>query len=151
MSSLVRAVALAAVAALLIAGCGSDTKAANDYVDAVNKAQTDFVNSVNKLGSNTGNSPDQAKQTFTQLQAGVKKIVSDLKAVKPPDKVKALHQQLISQMSQFDASIGKAGDSLSSGSAQKIAQAQSTFLTEVTSIGNKVSATIDQINQKLHS
>ena len=150
MSALVRVAALAAIALSLVA-CGSDTKAANDYVDAVNKAQTDFVDNVNKLQSSPSNSPGQAKAIFDKLQAGVQKIVSDLKAVDPPDKVKSLHQQLISQMSQFDASIGKAGDALSSGDAQKIVTAQQQFLTEVTQIGNKVSSTIDQINQKLHS
>ena len=37
--------------ALLPSGCGSDTKAANDYVDAVNKAQSDFAATFDRLSS----------------------------------------------------------------------------------------------------
>src|SRR5436190_24092055 len=105
MTSLLRAVAVCAATLALVAaaGCGSDTKESNDYLNAINKAQTDFADSVQKIGSSaSGSSPaEKAKNTFDSLEQAIDKVVADLKAVNPPDKVKDLHRQLVSELSQF--------------------------------------------------
>src|SRR3954454_11722403 len=102
MISLLRTVAVcvAALSLLVVAGCGSgDTKASNDYVSAINKVQTDFASNVSKVGSApAGSDPIAAAQkTFDQLSAAIDKAIGDLKTVKPPDKVKSLHSQLVGE------------------------------------------------------
>ena len=156
MTSLVRAaVVTAALLSLVVAaGCGSDTKTSNNYVDALNKVQTDFANNVQKVGSapSSGSDPAAAaKKTFADLKTAIDKVISDLKGVTPPDKVKDLHNQLISEMQDFNKQVQAAGDSLNSSDPQKILAAQSKFASAASSIGTKISKTISDINTKLHS
>ena len=157
MTSLMRSaiVTVAVLSLVAAAGCGGDTKKSNDYVDAINKVQTDFAANVQKVGQSattTGSDPAAAaKKTFTDLKAAIDKAISDLKAVDPPDKVKALHTQLVSEMTEFDSQVKAAGDSLGSGDPQKILAAQQKFATSASSLGSRISATIDAINTKLHS
>jgi|SRR3954454_20769788 len=152
MTSLARAAVLwLAVLSLVAAGCGSDSKSTNDYVSSINKVQTDFAKNVRKVGSTpAGTDPAKAaKDTFTSLQAAIDKVIADLKGVQPPDKVKSLHNQLISEMRQFDNDVKAAGDSLSSKDPKAIAAAQAKFAASASSLGTRISQTISQINQKL--
>src|SRR3954452_10232411 len=98
-AALVLATVLAVVAAT---GCGSETKTNNEYVSSLNKVQTDFGDSVNKMTAapSSGSSEEQAQKVFANLKTAIDKVISDLKDVKPPDKVKDLHDQLIAEMGQ---------------------------------------------------
>ena len=151
-SPLRAAVICLAALALVATGCGGDTKKSNDYVDAVNKAQTEFADNVQKVnsGSAGGDPAAAAKKTFSNLSAAIDKVIADLKAVDPPDKVKDLHSQLVSEMTEFDNQVKAAGDSLGSGDPQKILAAQQKFATSASSLGTRISSTIDAINTKLH-
>jgi hypothetical protein len=143
---------LAALALIAGAGCGSDTKSSNDYVGAINKVQTDFANDVQKVGSSSSGGSDPAaaaKQTFSDLGAAINKAVADLKAVEAPDKVKDLHNELISEMEQFKSQVEDAASSLSSTDPQTIAKAQTKFAASASTLGTKISQTIDSINKKL--
>jgi hypothetical protein len=153
MSSPVRAAAIClAVLSLVAAGCGSGTKANNDYVDAVNKAQTEFADSIQKVGSSAPSGSDPAvaaKQTFSALGTAIDKVVADLKAVDPPDDVKDLHNKLIAQLSAFGGQVDKAASALSSGDLQAIAAAQRSFAQSASTLGTQISKTITDINTKL--
>lgn len=155
MTSLLRAtvVCLATLSLVVAAGCGgSDTKKSNDYVSAINRVQTDFAANVQKVGSGpAGNDPAAAaKRTFSKLETAIGKAVSDLEGVTPPDKVKALHGQLVREMTDFKVEVKSAGDSLASKDPKKILSAQSRFATAASSVGSRIAATIDAINTKLH-
>ena len=154
MTSLVRtaAVCLAVLSLVAVAGCGSDTKSSNQYVEAINKVQQDFANNVQKVGQSSAGSDPQAaaKKTFSDLKTAIDKVIADLQGVKPPDKVKDLHNQLISEMKEFDDQVKSAGDSLSSKDPQAILKAQTQFATSASTLGAKISKTIDDINTKLH-
>ena len=154
MTSLVRVAVLCAAALSLVAGigCGGDTKTSNNYVDALNKAQTEFAANVQKVGSGTSTSSDPAqaaKDTFSNLDTAIQKVVNDLKAVKPPDKVKDLHSELVSELKEFEGQVKTAGDSLKSGDPQAIVTAQSKFAASASSIGARISRTINSINKSL--
>src|SRR5689334_8407609 len=154
MTSLLRlAVAGLAVLALVAgAGCGGDTKSSNDYVSAVNKVQTDFANNVRKVGSSTPNGSDPgaaAKKTYADLGTAIDKAISDLKGVEAPDKVKDLHNELISEMEAFKSQVSDAASSLSSKDPQAIVKAQTKFATSASALGTKIAQTIDNINKKL--
>ena len=155
MTSVVRASAVCLAAlSLVAAGCGSDTKAKNDYVDAVNKAQTEFADNIQKAGSSTPSGSDPAagaKQTFTALGAAIDKVIADLKAVEPPDDVKDLHNKLISQLNDFGGQIDQAASALGSGDLKAIAAAQAKFAQSASSLGTEISKTISDINTKLQN
>src|SRR5215211_4640942 len=155
MTSIVRAalVCVAALSLLVAAGCGGDTKESNDYVGAINKVQTEFANNVQKVGStpSTGSSDPTAaaKKTFTDLKTAIDKVIADLKAVDPPDKVKTLHDDLIAEMNDFDDQVKAAGNSLNSTDPTAIISAQSKFAASASTLGTRISKTIDDINAKL--
>ncbi|HEX4735161.1 MAG TPA: hypothetical protein VH247_12160 [Thermoleophilaceae bacterium] len=147
------AVGCAVVLSLIAgAGCGSDTQSSKDYVSAVNKVQTDFASDVRKVGSSTPNGADPAaaaKKTFADLETAIDKAISDLKGVQAPDKVKSLHNELISEMEQFKSQVSQAGDSLNSKDPQAIVKAQTQFATSASTLGTKISQTIADINKQL--
>jgi hypothetical protein len=152
MTSLVRAAAICLAAlSLLAVGCGSDSQSSNDYVSAINKVQTDFANNVQTVGSPPAgkDAAQAAKDTFTNLQAAIDKVIKDLKGVQPPDKVKDLHNELISEMTEFDSDVKAAGDSLTSKDPKAIVAAQSKFASSASSLGTRISQTINAINKKL--
>jgi hypothetical protein len=146
-------ICLAAVALVVGTGCGSDTKNNNKYVDAVNKAQTDLLNNVQKVGSaSSGTDPTAAaKKTFSDLSAAIDKFIADLKAVEPPDKVKDLHNRLITEITQVGSQVKSASSSLDAKDPQAIVTAQTKLATTVTALQTEMSKTIDDINNKLHS
>ena len=155
MTSLLRVAAICVAALALVAapGCGSDTKESNDYVSEINKVQTDFANSVQKVGtsSSAGSDPAAAaKKTFSDLSSAIDKVIADLKGIDAPDKVKDLHNDLISEMEQFNSQVKSAADSLNSKDPQAILKAQSEFATSASTLGTKISKTINDINAKLH-
>ena len=154
MTSLLRVAAICVAALALVAapGCGSDTKESNDYVSEINKVQTDFANSVQKVGtsSSAGSDPAAAaKKTFSDLSSAIDKVIADLKGIDAPDKVKDLHNDLISEMEQFNSQVKSAADSLDSKDPQAILKAQSEFATSASTLGTKISKTINDINAKL--
>ncbi len=153
MTSLVRAVVVAALALSLVAtaGCGGDTKKSNDYVVAINKVQTDFVNSVTKQAAGpAAGSTQQAKDIFNNLDAALGKLVTQLNGITPPDKVKTLHRELVSEIQQFQTAVRHAGAAASSGDPQKMLAARTSFGSEISKVGLKFNNTISAINTQLH-
>jgi hypothetical protein len=146
--ALVTALALSVLAAV---GCGSSsTDQANKYVDALNKAQTDFVAAMSKVQSSSSGVAG-VSETLKNMKAALTKVVADMKAVTPPDKVKALHNQLIGEMSQVGSEVDKMSAATATGDVKKIVAAEPKFVNNVSGLSTKVGNTIDAINAKLHS
>ena len=143
--------ALVIVVALLASGCGSDTKAENDYVDSVNKAQNDFAATFDKLSSQitSTSSAQQDRQTLDGFKEAVDKVVADLRAVEVPDKVKGLHGQLVSEISAYGKEIDKAKAAFAGDDPQAIIKAQTELVSAVTRVSSQINQTIDAINKKL--
>src|SRR4051812_26996389 len=154
MSSLLRVltVCLAALALVVVSGCGgSDTGSKNDYVSSINKVQTDFANSLSASAGTTSASDPLAgaKDTFTKIDTGLAKVVTELKGIDPPSDVKDLHQQLITEISQLDQEVKKIEASVGSGDLKKIAAAQTQFATAAEKLQTQFGKTITDINTKL--
>lgn len=155
MTSLMRAavVTVAALALVVASGCGSsDTKSANDYVKSINKIQTDFAASMNSTASTPSSSSDPmagARATFTKIDKGLQKVVTELKGVTPPDKVKDLHQELVREIGSLDSEVKKVANSVSTTDLKQIAAAQTSFAKAAEKLQTQFSNTIGQINQKL--
>jgi hypothetical protein len=145
--------ALLAAFALIAGGCGSDTKARNDYVDAVNRAQNEFAATFDRLESRitSTSTPAQDQKTLGGFKKAVDKVVGDLRAIDVPDAVKAEHRQLVDEISTYGREIDKAQHAFSTGDPQAIIKAQVAFRTAVTRVSRQINRTIDAINQKLRS
>jgi uncharacterized phage infection (PIP) family protein YhgE len=143
--------ALVIAVALLASGCGSDTKAENDYVDSVNKAQNDFAATFDKLSSQitSTSSAQQDRETLDGFKQAVDKVVTDLQAVKVPDKVKDLHGQLVTEISAYGKEIDKAKQAFAGDDPQAIIKAQTELVSAVTRVSAQINETIDAINTKL--
>jgi Tfp pilus assembly protein PilP len=144
-------VPLVVALALVASGCGSDTKEANDYVDAVNRAQNDFATKFDQLsGQITSTSTAaQDRQTLDGFKQAIDKVVADFRAVKAPDKVKPLHDQLISEISAYGREIDKAKGAFSDDDPQAIVKAQADLVSAVTRVQSQINKTIADINKKL--
>jgi hypothetical protein len=145
-------VGLVALAFVVAAGCGSDTKAANDYVEAVNTAQNDFAATFERLEGQIGktSTPSQSRQTLGRFKTAVDKVVADLEAVQPPAKVATLHRRLVGEIASYREQIAGAQKAFSSKDPTKIIAAQAKLVTAVTQVSGAINATIDAINTKLH-
>ena len=137
--------------ALVASGCGADTKAANDYVDAVNKAQTSFAARFDSLSSKitSTSTAAQDRETLDGFKGAIDKVVNDFRAVKAPDKVKALHGQLIAEISAYGKEIDKAKEAFSDDNPKAIVKAQADLVSAVTRVQTQINATIAEINRKL--
>ena len=137
--------------ALVSSGCGSDTKAANDYVDAVNRAQSEFATKFDQLsGQITSTSTAaQDRQTLDGFRQAINKVVGDFRAVKVPSKVKPLHDRLIAEVSAYGVQIDKAKGAFSDNDPQAIVKAQADLVSAVTRVQAQINQTIADINKKL--
>jgi sigma54-dependent transcription regulator len=137
--------------ALSASGCGADTKAANDYVDAVNKAQNDFATKFDELSGRITSTSTAAedRKTLDGFKKAIDKVVNDFRAVKAPDKVKALHGQLIAEISAYGKEIDKAKQAFSNEDPKAIVKAQADLVSAVTRVQAQINTTIGDINKKL--
>jgi hypothetical protein len=144
-------VLIVAALALVAAGCGTDTKEANDYVDAVNKAQNAFATKFDELsGQITSTSTAaQDRKTLDGFRQAIDKVVADFRAVKAPDKVKDLHGKLIAEVSAYGREIDKAKGAFSDDDPQAIVKAQADLVSAVTRVQSQINQTIADINKKL--
>ena len=144
-------VLIVAALALVAPGCGTDTKAANDYVDAVNKAQNDFASKFDELSgqiTSTSTAADDRK-TLDGFKGAIDKVVNDFRAVKAPDKVKPLHDKLIAEISDYGKEIDKAKAAFSDNDPKAIVKAQADLVSAVTRVQAQINKTIADINAKL--
>jgi hypothetical protein len=144
-------VLLVVAVGLVAAGCGTDSKAANDYVDAVNRAQNEFATKFDQLsGQITSTSTAaQDRKTLDGFKQAVDKVVADFRAVKAPDKVKPLHDKLIAEVSAYGAEIDKAKGAFADNDPQAIVKAQTDLVNGVTKVQAQINQTIADINKKL--
>ncbi len=136
--------------ALGAAGCGGSVEKSNAYVDQVNLAQTQFASSFTRLSREitASSTPAHDRKTLRAIQGSIDKTVTDLRAIDPPDKVKALHGDLVDAIAGYGEAIGTAEDGLS-GTVAEATRAQSQLATDTGRASSQVTAAISAINQKL--
>jgi hypothetical protein len=147
--------ALLATALVAVGGCGgsSDVKQSNEYVQAVNRAQNSFATTVDQVSGRitSTSSSSEDRRTLKQFQTAVAKVVGDLRAVKPPDKVKTLHQELVNEIDAYGHEVRRAAKGISSRDAQKLLAAQQDLVKATSAVSSQINGTIDRINKRLHS
>ena len=84
-----------------LASCGGGGGSSDDggaaYVKRVNKAQQDFAARVDELskGISSTSSAARDRQTLRSFETAVDEVGADLREIKPPEKVRGLHDELI--------------------------------------------------------
>jgi uncharacterized phage infection (PIP) family protein YhgE len=147
-----RLIPVLVIVAVAVSGCGgNDTKSANSYVDSVNKAQNDFAATFDKLSSQitSTSTAAQDRKTLDGFKQAVDKVVTDLRAVKVPDKVKDLHGRLVAEISAYGKEIDKAKQAFAGDDPQAIIKAQTELVSAVTRVSTQINQTIDAINKRL--
>jgi hypothetical protein len=145
--------ALLAVALLAASGCGDDTKTANDYVAATNDVVTTFESTFSTLqGDFTATStPQQDVRTLDRFGTAVQAAVRDLRTIRPPTKVSALHARLVTAVAAYASIIKQAKKGFVSDDARAVIAARTRFAGSLTDATTKITAQIEAINRKLQS
>jgi hypothetical protein len=142
--------------ALTAAGCGgggSGDDGAGSYVRQVNKAQQAFAARVDELskGITSTSTAARDRRTLRSFEDAVDRVGGELRAIKPPAKVKGLHAQLVRAVDGYGTDVQKAADTLqSSRSPAKLREAQRELSQATTAFGTTLNETIDRINRQLN-
>ena len=144
-------VACALVLALASCGGGGSSDDGAAYVERVNKAQQDFATRVDELskGISSTSSAARDRQTLRSFETAVDEVGADLREIKPPAKVRGLHDDLIRAVDGYGDDVTTAAESLSSGSPTKLRAAQRDLQQATSAFGTTLNETIDRINKTL--
>jgi hypothetical protein len=135
-----------------LGGCADGkVKEANAYVGAVNDAQARFAASSERLLAQIKPDDPSHKErvALTDFYGAVDKLVSELRAIAPPAKVKALHERLIGSMVRFGARLRSAGTAITSGDASRILAGQEQLAAASAGVSRSINSTIQAINDAL--
>ena len=143
-----------ALAAGVAGGCSDGkVKEANTYVNAVNDAQGAFATTSDKLITEI--TPDSSRkhdsQVLQRFYAAVDTFVARLRQIKPPTRVRALHQKLTSAMVKFGTDLRAAGADITSGNAGRILDGQQRLGAATRTVSSAINTTVAQINDALKS
>ena len=153
-SRLLCAALVACALVLALASCGgggSSDDGGAAYVERVNKAQQDFATRVDELskGISSTSSAARDRQTLRSFETAVDEVGADLREIKPPEKVRGLHDELIRAVDGYGDDVTTAAESLSSGSPTKLRAAQRDLQQATSAFGTTLNETIDRINKTL--
>lgn len=146
---------LVVIAALAGGGCSSGrVRAANDYVAAVNRAQTAFSVASGRLAMQIGpdtaeNAHHEVNRRLARYYAVVDRFVAQLRAIRAPAKVQALHSRLTAAIVSFGRSLRRAGAGLTSGDAGRILDGQDRLGKATAAVRQAIDGTVAQINATL--
>ncbi|MCW3013398.1 MAG: hypothetical protein JWO02_490 [Solirubrobacterales bacterium] len=146
------ALVLPVVMVLLLSGCGDNqVKVDNAYVSATDRAVQAFETEFQHLQTNltSGSTPAEDRKTLATLRASVDRVVADLKQIKPPAKIAALHPQLIREVQAYRTVIQQAEQGLTSDDPRRIIAARARFPAMLAAVATKITTTINAINQQL--
>ena len=148
-----RVLLAALLVAGLLSGCGGGgkVKEANRYVDAVNRAQTHFATTIDQLSKRITpkSTPTEDRATLQGFEAAVDRVVSELRAIRPPDRVKALHAKLVALLTTFRDQVDRSRTDLTKGTATALIAAQEGLAKATADVSSGINATVAQINTAL--
>ncbi len=151
MAGLRRAVAAAAaipLAVVTLAGCGGDAgahdaQADRAYINRVNVAVKRFAREAQRLPA--GFEAD----TLHTYSATLDRTADNLRAIRPPAPVAALHRQLAGDVSSYADAIDAAASAPLSEDPDKVVAAQQDLLDATRTANREVNRTLRAIGRKL--
>jgi hypothetical protein len=147
--------AAVAACALVLASCGggSGDDGGARYVERVNAAQQAFAKRVDELsaGVTSTSSAERDRRTLQGFQQAVDDVGGDLRRIRPPTDLQALHDRLVSAVDGYGKEVEQAADTLrSSRSPAKLRSAQRELAQATTAFGTTLNRTIEEINRELN-
>jgi len=145
---------LAAVAApVALAGCGGRDEDADRYVGQVNRAQETFADRFATIQRRltATSTPQEDRRALRDFRTATDTIVSELRAIRPPERVKDLHGRLIAAVAAYGTEIDRARRLLARGDQEEVARARTQLSGAVRAVSRRITATIQAINQRLES
>jgi hypothetical protein len=151
MLPLLAALALVCAIASCGGGASTDNDGDNRYVERVNKAQQDFAARVDELsqGITKTSSAARDRRTLESFEQAVDEVGGDLRAIKPPGRVRELHARLVSAVDGYGDDVQKAANAMSSRSPARLRAAQRELQQATTTFGTRLNETIEAINKQL--
>jgi hypothetical protein len=138
----------------LLSGCGGGgkVKEANRYVDAVNRAQTHFADTIDQLSKRITpqSTPAEDRTTLQGFDDAVDRVVGELRAIRPPDGVTALHTKLVALLTAFRGQVDRSRADLTKGTATALIAAQEGLAKATADVSSGINATVAQINTALN-
>lgn len=142
----------AAVGVSACGGGGDDVGASNAYVRAVNTAQDRFLRSAQAAQDQVGSAtvtPGQTRRALDAFSTAVRRGVSDLRAITPPQKVRELHARLVAALASYEPVIATLRRASSAADAQSLIAARTRFSTGSEAVTARIQRAIGQINGAL--
>jgi hypothetical protein len=141
-----------ALVAALAGGCADGkVKEANTYVNAVNEAQTTFAAASDKLIAEI--TPNSSRKhdvgVLDRFYAAVDTFVARLRQIKPPARVRSLHDKLTTAMVRFGTDLRSAGADIISGNAGRILDGQAKLGVATRDVSHAINSTVADINAAL--
>lgn len=103
---------LATLLILVVPGCGSDPAAdrAQAYVEGVDAARAALVSDLEQLAADAPptSTPKTEAQLLLRYEKAVGRAQTRVRALKPPEKVRAEHTELLSALRSYEVALGKA-------------------------------------------
>ena len=143
--------ALAAVAALALAGCDGDSEEKNDYVDEVNAVTSTLNSGLTEVSTEATaiSSPARAREVFSTFASSLYAAASKISMISPPDQVADLHDRLLQQVRTLASGARDAAAGVGTGGSAAVAAASGEFVSEATRLSADIDATIAEINSML--
>ena len=139
--------------ALVLASCGgSADDGGARYVERVNAAQQAFAKRVDELsaGITSTSSAERDRKTLRSFEQAVDEVGGDLRRIRPPGELRALHTRLVSAVDGYGQEVEQATETLqSSRSPARLRDAQRELAKATTAFGTTLNRTIEEINQEL--
>jgi hypothetical protein len=141
-----------ALVAGVAGGCADGkVKEANAYVSAVNDAQSTFATASDKLITEI--TPDSSRKhdvaVLERFYAAVDTFVARLRQIKPPARVRSLHDKLTRAMVRFGTDLRAAGADIVSGNAGRILDGQAKLGAATRDVSQAINSTVADINAAL--
>jgi cytochrome c556 len=146
-----RAISVALVAAVAVAGCGGANPERTDYVKALNRAQSGLAQRFGALQARITptSTPAQDARTLRAYEAAVQATVSDLRTVHPPAGFGALHRRFVGEVADYGRAVRNARADLRSDDPKTVLAAQGSLRAAIARTESGLNATIQAINSKL--
>jgi outer membrane murein-binding lipoprotein Lpp len=142
----VRAAALAAVAGILLAGCGSQKHEplSKPAYERELRAAIGVLNSdLTKLGPAAEAAPKQVAGRIEQIQEAIRGAADRLDKVEPPADIRDAHEQLVDGLRELADEFDESREAAEKGNAEELREAQESL--ERTASARKLRRAIGRI------